>query len=322
MENKSHAFAAGLFTIGLTVAVLFAIAWFNFDRTVRVPYDLIARTNVTGLSADAAVRYRGLAVGKVGAIRFDRDHPGQIVIRINVDKRAPMTHSTYASLAFQGVTGLGFIQLDDSGADPRPLVSSLRNVARIPMRPGLLEQLQQRGDVLLRQMEKIAENLDAMTDNGTHEQLLATAKSLQGAANGIATLTRGLQPATDRLPGTIDNLNKTMSSVNALAFTLNSPNGPMLGNLDRAGRAAEQAGAAAAQLDLTVQEFSNRIGNDTLPRVGTMADDMRAAARSIDRAATTFDSSPRSVLFGAPAAPPGPGEPGFMWPAARSRAGN
>lgn len=46
--------------------------FFNVDRTVRVPYDLIARTNVTGLFTDAAVRYRGLGVGKVESIRFDK----------------------------------------------------------------------------------------------------------------------------------------------------------------------------------------------------------------------------------------------------------
>jgi phospholipid/cholesterol/gamma-HCH transport system substrate-binding protein len=37
--------------------------------------------------------------------------------------------------------------------------------------------------------------------------------------------------------------------------------------------------------------------------------------RSVDRAAGTFSSSPRSVLFGgAPQPAPGPGEPGFAWP--------
>ena len=119
MENKSHAFWAGLFTIGLVTAIALAAFFFNVDRTVRVPYDLIARTNVTGLFTDAAVRYRGLGVGKVESIRFDRAHPGQIRIRILVDKNAPMTHSTFATLGFQGVTGIAFVQLDDTGRDTR-----------------------------------------------------------------------------------------------------------------------------------------------------------------------------------------------------------
>ena len=81
MENKSHAFWAGLFTIGLAVAIAVTVFFFNVDRTVRVPYDLIAHTNVTGLFTDASVRYRGLGVGKVQSIRFDHAHPGEIRIR-------------------------------------------------------------------------------------------------------------------------------------------------------------------------------------------------------------------------------------------------
>ncbi len=116
MENKSHAFWAGLFTIALTLAIAGTVFWFNVDRTVRVPYDLLARTNVTGLFPDAAVRFRGLDVGKVQSIGFDRTHPGQIRIRILVDHDAPITQSTYGSLGFQGVTGIAFVQLEDTGA--------------------------------------------------------------------------------------------------------------------------------------------------------------------------------------------------------------
>lgn len=75
---------------------------------------------MTGLFTDAAVRYRGLGVGKVESIRFDKSHPGQIRIRILVDQNAPMTHSTFATLGFQGVTGIAFVQLDDTGTLIRP----------------------------------------------------------------------------------------------------------------------------------------------------------------------------------------------------------
>ena len=155
-------------------AIAVAAFLFNVDRSVRVPYDLIARTNVTGLYTDAAVRYRGLDVGKVQSIKFDRDHPGQILIRILVDTHAPITHSTFGSLGFQGVTGIAFIQLDDNGRDPTPLASSAKEVAQLPMRPGLLDQLQQRGDVLLRKLEKVADDVDNLLSPEMVSQLQGT----------------------------------------------------------------------------------------------------------------------------------------------------
>jgi phospholipid/cholesterol/gamma-HCH transport system substrate-binding protein len=318
MENKSHAFLAGLFTIVLLLAIAAAAFLFNVDRSVRVPYDLIARTNVTGLFADAAVRYRGLDVGKVQSIKFDPSHPGQILVRILVDTRAPITHSTFGSLGFQGVTGIAFIQLDDTGRDLRPLPSSIHAVAQLPMRPGLLDQLQQRGDVLLRKLEKVADDVNNVLSPEMVDQLHGTAASIQKAADGVATLTQQLAPVTGKLPATIDQLDRTLASTNQLITSLNRPNGPFEMNLNKVGTAAQQAGDALTSMNGTLQDLSSRVGYDTLPRVNSLAEDVRSAARSVDRAADTFSTSPRSVLFGAPPAAPGPGEAGFAWPAARA----
>jgi phospholipid/cholesterol/gamma-HCH transport system substrate-binding protein len=318
MENKSHAFWAGLFTVALLVAIAAAAFLFNVDHTVHVPYDLIARSNVTGLYPDASVRYRGLDVGKVQTIRFDPNHPGQIVIRILVDQHAPITHSTYGSVGLQGVTGIAFIQLDDTGRDLRPLPSSSKDVARIPMRPGLLDQLQERGDALLHKLDVVADDVNAMLSPQMREQLQATAASLQHAADGVTALTGQIQPAAGKLPQTIDALDRTLASTNQLIASLNRPDGPFQTNLNKVGTAAQQAGDALEAMNGTLQDLSARVGYDTLPRVDALADDVRSAVRSVDQAAGVFSANPRSLLFGAPPPAPGPGEPGFAWPAAHA----
>ncbi len=316
MENKSHAFWAGLFAIGLTVAIALAVVWFNLDRAVRTPYDLISRSNVTGLTTDAPVRYRGLDVGKVQSMHFDHEHPGQIVIRILVDKNAPITRSTFGTLALQGVTGLAFIQLDDTGSDPTRVISSAKHVAQLPMRLGLFEQLQERGDVLLNELESVATRADAMLSPEMQTQLMATAASLQHTADAVTKLAQQAGPAATQLPGALVQLQRTLASTNALITNLNAPNGKLYSNLDKLGSAADSAGVAITQMDTSLQRMSARVEYETLPRVNALADDLDGAARSIDRAAAVFGASPRSVLFGIGAPAPGPGEPGFAWPAA------
>ncbi|MDR5730868.1 MlaD family protein [Caballeronia sp. LZ025] len=319
MENKSHAFWTGLFTIVLVLAIAFAAFFFNVDRTVRVPYDLIARTNVTGLFTDASVRYRGLGVGKVESIRFDKSHPGQIRIRILVDQNAPMTHSTFATLGFQGVTGIAFVQLDDTGKDTRALASSPQHVAEVPMRPGLFEQLQERGEVILRRFERLSDDADKFLSDDVRNQLMDTAKSLQGAADGIASLANQAGPATARLPQTLQQLDRTLASTNAFVQNLSRENGPFVTNLNKAGNAAQQAATSLADMNESLREMTARVGFEALPRLYSFTEDLGSAARSVDRAADTFSASPRSVLFGAPSMPPGPGEPGFVWPANPAR---
>ncbi|RDU99961.1 MlaD family protein [Trinickia dinghuensis] len=316
MENKSHAFWAGLFTIGLGLVIALAVFWFNLDRTVRIPYDLISHTNVTGLSTDADVRYRGLEVGKVESIRFDRAHPGTIVIRILVDKNAPITRSTFGSLGLQGVTGIAFVQLDDTGTDLAPVPTSAKHVAQLPMRPGLLDQLQVRGDALLHEMQNVAVQADAMLSDQTRAQLMATALSLQHTADAVTQLAQEAKPAMMQLPGTMNELSRTLASTNALVTQLSASNGPLVSNLNKAGAAADRAGAALSTMNASLQEMSARLDYETLPRMNALATDVSGAARAVDRAADVFSTSPRSLLFGVGRAQPGPGEPGFAWPAA------
>lgn len=302
MENKSHAFWAGLFTIGLGCAIVAMLFWFNRDQAERLPYNVISTTNVTGLTVDAAVRYRGLDVGRVDSIQFDPVHPGRIIIRILVNRGTPMTHSTYGSLSFQGVTGIAFVQLDDNGAHPELLQTSLKHVAELPLYPGLLEQLQKRGDALLKEMEIVAEHVDKFTDERSRTQMLATAKSIQQAADAAT-------PALQQLPQALAKLDSAVDATHRLMDLYQRPDGPVLGNLNRAGD-------AAAHLDQAVQLVATRVTDDTLPQISALSDQIRATTRTFDRAAEKLSNNPRGALFGMPAAAPGPGEPGFTWPAA------
>ncbi|HWV63003.1 MAG TPA: MlaD family protein, partial [Oxalicibacterium sp.] len=113
MENKAHALMAGIFTIALLIAAVLIALWFNRDREERVPYEIATTLSVPGLTPQAAVRYRGLDVGRVDEVLFDPKVPGQILIRFSVAKNTPITHSTFATLSYQGVTGLAYVQLDD-----------------------------------------------------------------------------------------------------------------------------------------------------------------------------------------------------------------
>jgi phospholipid/cholesterol/gamma-HCH transport system substrate-binding protein len=316
MENKSHAFWAGAFTLGLLAIVVLVIVWFNHDRAVRIPYDLVARTSVTGLNPDSIVRYRGIPVGKVRSIQFDPKNPGIIMVRIAVNPDTPMTHSTYATLGYQGVTGLGFVQLDDTGTDPQPLPSNERHVAQLALQPGLLDNLQKRGEAMVKQIEQVTASLNRLVGEETRQQMLHTTQSIQHAADNIALLAKNANPVVTRLPETIAKLDRTLDSVHTLAFNLNNPHGALMTNLNKVGEAANKTGTAVTQLSDSMQAITASLNYETLPRVSSLSDDIRAATQSFNRAADKLSSNPRGLLFGQPPPVPGPGEEGFAWPAA------
>ena len=81
MENRAYALAAGLFTLLLGIGVVAAALWFSGDTVENQEYLLVSRYPVSGLNAQAPVRYRGVTVGKVVDIRFDPLEPRTILVR-------------------------------------------------------------------------------------------------------------------------------------------------------------------------------------------------------------------------------------------------
>src|SRR3569832_2141491 len=147
MENKAHALAAGIFVVLVTALLLVLGAWLTRDTGVREPYEISTRESISGLQPQAAVRFRGVDVGKVNAIGFDPTSQGNVLIRLEVDHDAPVTKSTFASLGYQGVTGLAFVQLDDEAPQPTArLEPQDGHPPRIPLRPGLQQTLTERGE--------------------------------------------------------------------------------------------------------------------------------------------------------------------------------
>ena len=324
MENKAHAIAAGAFVLGLAAALVALVVWLTRDNTVRNVYELSTRDAVSGLQPQAMVRYRGIAVGKVSLIDFDPKVKGNVRVRITVDQRVPLTTSSYASLAYQGVTGLAFIALDDKGESQTPLLPNNDDPPRIPLKPSVLAQLQERGEAIIGQIEEVTKRANTLLGDPNQKRIADALESIAQATASANQLTRsldntvknGLNPALAALPPLIERTRDTMGTVktaasdvsrvannaNTTVTRLNAKDGPV-----------ERLGDGTRALAQAVDSFNAA----TLPRVNRVADDTSRAVRRLGRAADNINDNPQSLLFGSGGVVAGPGEPGFSAPAGR-----
>ena len=230
MENKAHALAAGTFVL-LVLGLLVALAaWLTRDAGLHHVYELSTREAVTGLQPQAAVRYRGIAVGKVLSIGFDPASPGGVLVRISLNDGVPVTGSTYATLGFQGVTGLAFVQLDDTDESKVLLKTDGDVTQRIPLRPGLLSKLTDQGAGILMQVDETTRRLNQLLSVANQKVLVGALGEMGQAAGGVsklaasldATLTQKLDPALAALPALASDAGKTPVSYTHLTLPTTS----------------------------------------------------------------------------------------------------
>lgn len=309
MENKSHAIGAGVFVLVVSALLVTLAAWLTRDTGEHRLYEISSRDAVTGLQPQAGVRYKGVTVGRVQSISLDRETPGNVRLRIAVDSSAPMTQSTFASLGFQGVTGLAFIQLDDTGQSQVPLVSTDDKLAGIPMRPGLFSRLSEQGLGLLTQLDAVSTRASQLLAPANQQKLMdaidnlgRAAASLPAVAQDTTVTLQSLHATSERLGISADAVRTSADAFKGMSTRMNAPGG----TLDKIAEGTDALLVTGQTLNATL-----------VPRLNRTVDDAARTVRHIGRAVETVSDNPQALILGNGVAMPGPGEPGFTPPTAR-----
>lgn len=338
MENRSHALAAGLFVLVASALLVLMAFWLTRDSAIHRSFEMSSREAVTGLQPQAGVRYKGVTVGKVQQIGFDPVTMGNVLIRISTNLEAPITKSTFATLGFQGVTGLAFIQLDDLDGSKETLSTSDNTPARIPMRASLLSRLSDQGTQILVQLEESSRRFNQLLAPENQKELFATVHDIGQSAKGFnqaaasfsqfssnanRILNAQFGPEKINVPKLVEEVGTTLKSLQAtsqsveksaaefqataaefkqVAKTVGQPGGP----LDKLGQGAEALAAAGQSLQA-----------NTLPKLGRVADDAARTARTVSRTAAGVSDNPQALIYGNGPIAPGPGEPNFSAPTAK-----
>ena len=318
MENKAHAMAAGAFVLVVTALLALLAVWLLRDTSQRDLYEMSTDETISGLQPQAAVRFRGVPVGKVEVIGFDAKVKGNVLLRVSIDRAAPMTKSTYAKVASQGVTGLGFIQLDDEGESTERLVPNDDDPPRIPLKQGGIDKLLKQGEVIFNQVEQVSAKLNQLLGEDTQKRVATALDSVAQAASGVNQLSTSVnsilktQLGPDRLnfPAFVKNADATATSLRRTSEQANASVAE-IGNaarrLNEKGGPLDKLSEGGAALSAGVQTFSAAM----LPKLGEVADETARAMRQLRRTVNAVDDNPQALIFGNGPALPGPGEDGF-----------
>jgi phospholipid/cholesterol/gamma-HCH transport system substrate-binding protein len=309
MENRSHALIAGIFTLLLGAAAVFAVWWFGGTREAMDDYIVTTQTSISGLNVQGQVRYRGVRVGRVVSIDFDPTNPGSTLIHIRVRKGLPITKGTIAQLGSQGVTGISHILLDETEKNAPPLVAPPGTPARIPMRETLsLQELAGAGSETLDTLKDVLSAVNALLGPENRKKISTILSNLETASGNAREVSAQLKSFAKpenirRLDALLDGAGKTVGEA-----------GPFFAE---ARELVARLHSVGVKLDLALGASPDASGEAAL-RLDEIGSELTTSLRELNRVLQRIEESPQGVLFGYKRQP-GPGEAGFGAPKGETR---
>jgi phospholipid/cholesterol/gamma-HCH transport system substrate-binding protein len=304
MEEKVNFALVGAFVLVLGTALIGAVLWLSSGKLYSTSYDIYLtymQDSVAGLNLNAPVRYRGVEVGRVRKIALAPGNVEQVQLTLAIERGTPVNVNTVAMLETQGLTGIAFVNLTGGGRDSPPLQKKPgEEYPVIKAASSRMTQLDSAVTLLLTNLNKTSENVNALLDEDNRRAVRQTLADLEKLSNTLAARSRLIDSTVVDAARTMKNTAQLTEELAQLAQRLERS----ADAFDRMTNELAQAGAGAASAVGGTRQFTR----ETLPEIQQLVAQLRDAAGSLKRIGAQLEQNPSALLRGKPPAKRGPGE--------------
>jgi phospholipid/cholesterol/gamma-HCH transport system substrate-binding protein len=281
------------------------------DRDVA-RFEVAFAGSVSGLQEGGQVLYRGIPVGRVGDIRIDPDNVETVLVTVEVERATPIKADTVATLEFQGLTGIAYVQLRGGTQASARLDPNARTPPRIASRRSALERVFESTPELLARTVAVVDRLSLLL---TDENMASLAGILRNVETVTATLAErsaevdavlaGAAEMSGEIQGTAAELRQLATDLRHLTRRLDQQIdgvGGALGDTfsELRGAASSTAGAAGrleqilGQLEQPVDDFAATGLYEFTQLIG----ETRLLVAALSRITKEFERDPAGFLIG------------------------
>lgn len=303
MERDANYVAVGLFILIVIAMGVGFVVWYTdaSDGREYNMYEIYFAGSVSGLDRGSPVRYLGVDVGRVRRLSIDTKRVSRVAVIAEIDRSAPITSATRASLGLQGVTGLLYVDLKEAPevARDRPLMQGeqypiIDSVASdFDTFLASLPQLLSRANSLLERVSRVLSD-----DNLT--ALSATMANLRDATQGLPKTSRDVAELIAELRGTVGEINGAATSLRGMV-TETRPE--LRESIQKIGVVADNLAQASRRIDTLAQSSEKQIGHFAeygLFELERLVRETRSAAREFRELSRSLQENPSQILYEPP----------------------
>lgn len=298
MVNRN--FSVGLFVAAALAAFIVATVWLTGKQGSEpsVSYSIFFEKDVGGLMLGGPVFYLGVEVGTLTAMKIVPGNPVRVRVDIEVLKSVPVNSGTYASIAFQGITGVAVIKLNaDPGEhgpvpghpdSPYPAIES-RDIgfsALLEKAPLIVDRLD---SVLVEINNVLSEENQAHITN-----MLADIAAISGA---LAAEKEAISEIPALLRQSVTQLNGTLERIHGMAGNLEPGLETTIGNLEAATASLAKMSARMEEWTAVSDTEMRAFMGDGLGQFPALMEDARATLREAEKLLKDLRDDPSKLIY-------------------------
>jgi phospholipid/cholesterol/gamma-HCH transport system substrate-binding protein len=227
METKANTALIGAFTLVVLALGFVFIYWLarSSGDTSDAPLTVIFEDPVTGLSVGSQVVFNGIRIGDVKTLDLDPNNPKVVIAGLRVEPKPSVKADTQVTLGFQGLTGVGYIEMAGGSPNLPPIWEAQPNPTIIATRSSMQDLLAGARTILARADETLQKLESTISDNSDDLALAvldvrrftsALAENSDGiaelVANGSAAA-KGIADATTKLDGIVTKSEALLAAI-------------------------------------------------------------------------------------------------------------
>ncbi len=213
METRASYTLVGAFVLSVLLGIVVMVVWLadvQFDTEQR-RFHIFFDGSVTGLKVGNPVRYRGIPVGVVTDMEINPENVEQVRVEIEVPSTTPIKQDAIASLEFQGLTGVAFVQITGGTNEAPELVAGVgEDLPVIPSTASQLEELFEKAPELLTRFIALVDRANDILSDENRE-------NIAGVLSSVNQLTSALADSSGDVQRILGESADTLSQVKATA---------------------------------------------------------------------------------------------------------
>lgn len=303
MERDAHYIAVGAFILLVIAMAVGFVLWYTDanDGLEYERYEIYFTGSVSGLDRGSPVRFLGVDVGRVRRLAIDRDNATRVVVVVEVDKTAPISAATRASLGLQGVTGLLYVNLKEASDVDRK--APLQQGAAYPV----IQAVESDFDAFLASLPELMGRANTLLERFTRvvsdENLTGIADTIKGLRDTMATMpqtSRDVQQLVAELRATVAEIHTAAESLTAMTTEARPE---VQAALARMNEVAKNLADASQRIDSFTQKSEVQLGSFTeqgLFELERLMRETRSAAREFRDLSRSLQENPSQILYEPP----------------------